>query len=152
MKKEVRNNDAYYTIAWTPLYKYDKYEAGRLMSDLAGIVSLHEKNGDLYENIIFFGCWRDGCRVGMKKLLDPDLSPLKELQKSIDITKLYYRFTVVDTTPSDMADILFWLIKTYGARHNNSEFSDSKRYMSINVKELALGADEVVENIPGRHK
>jgi hypothetical protein len=50
---------------------------------------------------------------------------------------MFYRYCVVDTSPQDLRDIMFWLIKEYKPKLNDiKDFADSKRYMNIFVKEI----------------
>ncbi len=149
MRKDVRKNNVYYGIAWSPWYPYDKYEAMKILPELAGIIELGDIHGDGMRSLMMIGCWRDGLRVELRKFLDPLTPTLTHLRKEIENRDFFYRFTVIDTNPQDMRDILFWLIKEYEPVFNNTnDFSDSKRYETINVRELYRDSDEVIENIP----
>ena len=150
MKKHVIKNDVYYSIAWSPLYQYDKYSARRILPELSGIVSLLYVKNNRPDYLIFYSCWRDGCRVGLRKLLDPDFTFLPELLNDLEFDYLYYKYTVVDGKLNDMQDVMYWLINTYNPKFNNAEgFTDSKRYSNISIKEFEMGKDDVVEKIPG---
>jgi hypothetical protein len=148
MKKRLHNDEAFYDIAWSTFYKYEKYSASKILPELAGIVSLHEYKRNSYTNLIFYGCWRDGCRIGLKKFIDMENPDYKHIVEDLDLDNLYFRYTIVDTSPSDLKDILFWLIATYNPPHNNKKtFSDSKRYKNINVRESTMQKDAVIERI-----
>jgi len=153
MIKKVIKEDAFYTLAWSVAYKYDKYNASRVLPELAGILSFFYIGKKGREHLLFYGCWRDGCREGMRKLLsnDPMIQRLPDIIRQIDIDMLYYRYTIVDTTYKDMQDIMYWLISTYRPKFNDkAAFSDSKRYRDIAVKETEMRDDQVVERFPRR--
>lgn len=153
MVKKIIGKDVYYHLAWSPVHKYDRYNASRVLPELSGIISLFYIGKKGPEHLLIYGCWRDGCRVAMKKLLtlDPFTQRLPEITRTIDTERLYYRYTIVDTNPKDMQDILFWLIKTYTPEYNNAEaFEDSQRYENIAVKESDMRADQAVERFSGR--
>ncbi len=150
MKKSLSNDNVFYTIAWSKLYHYDKHEAGRVLPELAGIICLVEElpRGDP-AFLIFYGCWREGLRMGLKNFMDPDFTKYPELLKDLLGKKVRYKYTVVDSNPTDMQDILFWLIQNYTPLLNNPvDFKDSGRYENIFVKETQLRDDEVVERLP----
>ncbi|MCP4134032.1 MAG: hypothetical protein GY754_23880 [bacterium] len=152
MKKTERGNNVYYDLAWSPLYEYDKYTALKIVPELGGLISLHQKIGNKYETLIFFGCWRDGCRIGLRKIMDPDITQLPHLMRDIieNEMEIYYRYTVIDSSVKDLQDIMFWLIKSCKPRYNDAaNFKDSRRYKDIFVKEIELGPNDVVEKFPG---
>ncbi len=153
MNKILNNDDAHYTLAWSQLFKYDKYTAMKILPELSGIVNIFKKNknGKNYENQLFYGCWRDGCRIGFSKLLDPLFTPQSEILNAMGSDDIYYKYTVVDTSQKDMKDIMFWLMQSYKTKFNNPKaFTDSKRYRNISVDEKLLDKDSVVERLPRR--
>lgn len=136
MKKHVYGDEVYYEITWSPLYRYDKYTAGRILPEMAGILSFQEKDLPDENILLFYGCWRSGCRIGLKNLLDSMISPHPDLRDQIDTEELYFRYTVIDTTYRDLQDILFWLTRTYQPPLNDHRnFKDSQRYRGISVQE-----------------
>jgi hypothetical protein len=148
MKKRIHNDEAFYDIAWSPFYKYEKYSASKILPELAGIVSLHKLEKNSYVDMIYYGCWRDGCRIGLKKFIDHENSNYKHIINDFDVNNIYFRYTIIDTSPSDLKDILYWLIGTYDPPYNNKEtFSDSKRYKNINVRESSMQKGDVIERI-----
>jgi len=138
MKKDVRGDDAYYSISWSRLFEYDRFTARRVMPELPGIVWLLHPVKKEMESLLFYACWRDGLRVGLRKLLDDSfLNTGKDHLREILLThELHYRFAVIDTSPLDIQDLMFWMIKEYKPLYNDEhKFTDSKRYMNIFVKE-----------------
>ena len=83
MNKKIRNNDVYYQIAWSKIYKYDKYDVIKIVPELAGIICLGPKSQSNFNYSIFYACWRDGCRVSIKKLVDPRITLTPELTSPI---------------------------------------------------------------------
>jgi hypothetical protein len=139
MKKDVFGVEVYYRLEWSPFFKYDKHQASRIMPNLPGIIGLYTKNQSVFEPVLLFECWRDGIRDGMKNFMDPIYYKFRDIRDSIDMEDIWISFTVVESSPQDLKDILFFLIKTYTPRFNNAgSFSDSRRYQSINVKETRM--------------
>ena len=152
MQKNIIEREVYYNIIWSQDHRYEKYDASKVLPELPGIVCLMYREKSKTEYLIFYACWRDGCRVGLKKFLDPDFSRYAELARRIDKEKLYYKYTVVDTKPTDLQDILYWLIKNYAPLYNSSNYEDSRRYRSINVKEGVMAHGDVVEKFHATHR
>ena len=148
MKKSIRNNEAYYTLAWSPYHKYDKYAVRSKVPELAGIVDLSHRENNRLHPVMFYSCWRDGCRIGLNKLLDPVLSRHPDLMEKLLDGELYFRYTVVDTTFGDMGDIMHLLIHKYRPPMNDLNFPHSNRYNKIHLKEINLSDTDVVEKFP----
>jgi hypothetical protein len=151
MKKTVIGKEVYYTLAWSPIYPYDRFDAPRKMPELGGIICLLYRNQSKIDYLIFYSCYREGCRVGFKKFMDPDTTRHPEIIKELDLTRLYYKYTVVDEgTIQDMQDIMYWLIRTYHPLYNEDTFKDSQRFKDICVNEVERSKDDVVEKLSNR--
>ncbi len=149
MKKTVIKDDVFYVIAWSPLRKYDKHEVQRVLPELPGILSLSYIDRNEEERLLYYSCWRDGFRDGMRNLMDITFSRVPKISRQLENDRLHYRYAVVDSSIKDLQDVMFWLITTYTPRFNNpSGLDDSKRYANIYVKEISLKEDDVVERIP----
>lgn len=134
--KILNKNEVCYDISWSKLFEYDRISATRILPELSGIICIYHKIKGRYQPIMFFACWRDGCRVGLKKLLDEFLSKHQDLRNIILQDDVYYKYAVVDTKPKDMKDVMFWLIQEYKPALNDyRNYTDSKRYRNIYVKE-----------------
>jgi hypothetical protein len=150
MKRTVIGKDIYYTLAWSQIYPYDRFEAMRKMPELAGIISLLYMSQSRPDYLIFYSCHRDGCRVGFKKFMDPQATPYPSIIKELDPYRLYYKFTIIDEgNIKDMQDIMYWLIRTYHPRYNEATFKDSQRFGNIYINEVERSKDDVVEKIMG---
>jgi hypothetical protein len=90
--------------------------------------------------------------VGFKKFMDPYSTRQPEIIKELDLTRLYYKYTIVDEgTIQDMQDIMYWLIRTHHPQYNEDTFKDSQRFANIYVNEVERSKDDVVEKIFDRH-
>lgn len=150
MKKSVLENNVFYTIAWSKDFSYEKHSASRILPELAGILCLMEKarRGEP-GYLLFYSCWSEGLRMGLKNLMDPVISPSKWLQQQLEGRSMLFKYTIVESSPLDMQDVMYWLIHEYSPLLNSlEEFSDSKRYRDIYVKELLIGDDRVTERFP----
>ncbi len=138
MEKQIfRENDVYYKIEWSRMFKYDRITAARILPELSGILCIMHREGRNFFPILFFACWRDGCRLGMKKLLDELACKHPQLREEIIKEDVYYRYTIVDTRAKDMNDILFWLMQEYKPELNDyKNYEDSQRYKNIHIKEI----------------
>ncbi len=144
MKKIISGNNAIYRIAWSPVHRYDKYDAMKIVTELPGIICLMHKKRK-FEILIFYSCWRDGCRGGLKKFMDPDVTPFPEILESISERDIYYKFTVVEGSLADMKDVMSGLIYLYEPLYNSDLFKDSGRYRQIKLIETERNQDDVVE-------
>jgi hypothetical protein len=148
LKKETFKKGAYYKIAWSPEYKYDRFRAHKVLPELSGIICLYYKAQSRIRYLLFHPCWRDGCRVGLKKLLDPAMTRQPEILRQLDLEELFFKYTLVETNISDLQDIIYWLIRTYRPTFNDFEnFKDSQRYRDINVKETSRDESQVIEKL-----
>lgn len=144
MKKSIINSEAHYTIAWSALYRYDKYAVRSSVPELGGIVLLTHLEKGRQVPMLVYSCWRDGCRVGLNKLMDPLLTRYRDLMEALADGDLYFRYTVADTTLADSQDIIHCLIRRYRPRLNAPGFPSSGRYSAVYLAETDLG-DSVVE-------
>ena len=137
MKKDIRDRDAYYSIEWSRLFEYDKYEARRVLPELPGIIWIQNRINKRIETTLFYACWRDGLRVGLAKLMDDLVLQHNDLREKLLENDLFFQYCIIDTNPLDIQDVMFWLIKEHKPSLNdNKGFNDSKRYMNIFVKEI----------------
>lgn len=150
MKKTVIGKEVYYTLAWSPVYPYDKWEAMRKMPEMAGIIALIYMSQSRQDYLIFYSCHRDGCRVGFKKFMDLTSTRYPDIIQNLDLKRLYYKFTIIDEgNLNDMRDIMYWLIRTHQPRYNEASFKDSQRFSNIYINEVLRSNEDVVEKIHG---
>lgn len=147
MKKKIVSNEAYYTIAWSPVIAFNKYSITRVLPELPGIV-LFSRNSKGRKPIFIYGCWREGIRLGIKYLFDPAFSKVPKIAYELLDDALYFKYTVIDTDIKDMQDVMSLLILKYKPQFNNTSFKDSGRYAVIHLRETEMKNGEVVEKIP----
>ncbi len=136
MKKDIRGQDVYYSIEWSRLFEYDKYEARRVLPELPGILWIQNRINKRIETTLFYACWRDGLRVGFAKLMDDLVLTHNDLREKLLEHDLFFQYCIVDTSPLDIQDVMFWLMKDHKPSLNDIKgFKDSKRFMNIFVKE-----------------
>ncbi|HOO73622.1 MAG TPA: hypothetical protein PK926_17815 [Spirochaetota bacterium] len=146
MRKTIRNNEAFYELVWSKLFRFDKYSASRILTEQSGVIALMKKNKGKDEYLLFYACWREGMRVSLKKLMDPLVDRHEEIRAQLDPDNLYYKYTAVETSANDLLDIIYWLVKTYQPELNDtSQVKDSGRYMNISVKEREMREGETIE-------
>ncbi|MFH0974464.1 MAG: hypothetical protein V1874_01630 [Spirochaetota bacterium] len=139
MEKKIFEDDVFYSINWSRPNQCDRHTVMGIPS-VAGIVALFQKRNDIIEYLLFYACWKSGVRSGVRDLLDPTFSQFRELITLSENKDLMFNFTVVDTSPQDMQDIMYWLIKEYSPKLNNiKDFLDSERYKNIYLLEKFEG-------------
>ncbi len=149
MKKSIHENVAYYTIAWSRDIQYDKYSASRILPELPGILCLFEPTRPEPTYLLFYSCWRDGLRLGIKNLFDPVFSRHIDIVRAIEKKNIYYKYAIIDTTPLDLKDILYWLISRYEPEFNSIDsFTDSGRYENISLREMVMRPDQILPQLP----
>ena len=149
MRKKVDGKNVFYTIAWTPLVPYDRFNASRFLPELPGIAEIIGIQGSEEKTLMFLECWREGLRSGLKGLLEADSPAFRDIRRKLNEYDLVFRFTEVTSSPHDMKDIMYWLIQETLPPFNNADgFSDTGRYRSINVKEINRSGEDVIERIP----
>jgi hypothetical protein len=136
MEKKTVKENVYYNLTWSKPTLCNRHTVMGIPG-MAGIVCLYQERGNLIDYLLFYACWKSGVRNGLRDLLDPNFSQFPKLMKLSDEKNLIFKYTVIDTNPKDMQDIMFWLIKEYNPSLNNSdEFTDSMRYKEIFLKEF----------------
>jgi hypothetical protein len=149
VRKTVHNNDAYYAIAWSPVFPFDKYVVTRMVPETSGIVYFTRMHDDSDGRPLFiYGCWRDGMRMGIKYFFDPAFSKIPKTAYALMDGPLFIKFAVVDTSPLDMKDIMAALIAKYMPDFNSGSYGATGRYGSVFVREMDRGKNDVVDHIP----
>lgn len=143
MKKSVINEIVHYEIEWSDWYKYDRFSSGRILPDMPGILLFADQGEEEKYPLLLFACWREGVRSGTKNLFDLSMTRFPDSAKKLSSADLFYRYTIIDTVPADMQDILYWLVKEYEPELNDAGGCiDSKRYREISVREKKIGSEK----------
>jgi hypothetical protein len=139
MEKKIFEDDVFYSINWSRPNLCTRHTIMGIPT-LAGIVCLFQKRHDIIDYLLFYAAWKSGVRNGARDLLDPNFTQFRELITLSDNKDLLFKYTVVDSNPKDMQDIMYWLIKEYSPKLNNiNDFADSERYKDIYLLEKFEG-------------
>ncbi len=146
MEKSIIDDEVYYHIVWSQTRFFDKYQA-RGIPEMPGIVCLlYQKSSTDFDYLLFFSCWRNGLRIGLREITDSSLTKFPKIIQYIETKNLLYKYSVVDTGLLDMNDIMYWLIKEYQPEFNNTvDFEDSGRYKNIFLKESIMRDKDVID-------
>jgi hypothetical protein len=150
VKKSIVGESVFFVIEWSEYFLYDRISAGRILPDMPGILQFAEPKADKMHDLLLFASWREGLRSGMKNLMDPVFTKHQNIRDDLAERKLFYRYAVIDTSPQDMQDIFYYLLKSYEPDFNNVDtYEDSKRFREISVKEVDIG---MAGKVPGFRK
>jgi hypothetical protein len=152
MQKQIKKENVYYNIIWSQPAICDRHTIMGIPG-MAGIVCIFQKKHDVINYLLFYASWKSGVRGGARDLLDPDRSQFPQLIELSENKNLMFKYTIIDTSPKDMQDIMYWLINEYSPELNNSEdFTDSQRYKEIYLLEMHENDEEEGSAFPKRTK
>ncbi len=113
--KEVINNEAYYTLVWTPLKPADKYKIVREVPAVSGIFELYRMDEEKHLNLLTAThAWYGGLRSNIREAIDPSNKTDPELKKLLEDEEenLYFRYSCCDSF-KDMLDVIWFLHSSY---------------------------------------
>jgi hypothetical protein len=143
MEKKIAKENVYYNITWSKPTLCNRHTIMGIPG-MAGIACLFQEKGNIIDYLLFYACWKSGVRNGLRDLLDPNFSQFPELMRLSDEKNLIFKYTIIDSNPKDMQDIMYWLIKEYNPLLNNAdEFTDSQRFKDIFLKEHVTQEDDL---------
>ena len=130
--------------------RYDRHILTRLPG-MPGIIGLFIEKGGKRFPLLFLGSWLDGIRGLIKNFMDPFFIRYRELrekiEEKIEMEEIRVTCTVIETSPEDIQDILYYLIQTYRPPNNLQSFAGSGRYKNVYVEELqGKDFDEIRRN------
>lgn len=134
--KQERDNDAYFTVRWSPLIKADKYVINKQVPAVAGITELYFQDTrgkmNLYTVVrSYYG----GLRATLRSATDPELEK-DERRRTILLLhedKIFFRYSCIESQ-DDMTDIIFFFMSTYAP--DIPPYPNSGRYEKIYLKEI----------------
>ena len=131
-----KDDDGYFTVRWSPLYKADKYEIHKIVPAVGGVAELYYR--DEKGKLFLFRCarsWYGGLRAVIRESTDYELEKDEKLRAIVEKHKdrLYYRYSCCDIK-DDLDDVLFFLYETYAPGKHKVEHSG--RYNRIFMKEI----------------
>ncbi len=138
--RQVRDNEAYYTVYWSRLAKADKYDIVRSVPSVGGVYELYYLDDRKKLNLMFFAhAWYGGLRSSIRKLVDAELSRDPAITEILENRDVYYRYSCTDSN-QDMLDVVFFFDSIHFPHGKRRE--DSGRYDAIYVNEIS--ADKIV--------
>lgn len=131
----VKDKDVYYTVAWTPLAKADRYKIATGLPALSGIMEIYwEDEKKKLHLMTLEHCWYGGVRGKIREKIDEDLETDPKRKKILEDRELYYRYVLTDSW-KDIQDLMFFFIQ----RHRpGAPVTSSGRYEKIFVRENPL--------------
>ena len=131
-----KDDDGYFTVSWSPLYKADKYEIHKCVPSVGGVAELYYR--DERGNLKLFRCarsWFGGLRAVIRESTDHELEKDERLRAILERHKgrVYYRYSCSDIK-DDLDDVLFFLYETYAP--GKHAVAHSGRYNRIFMKEI----------------
>ena len=136
--REEEGRTAYYTLAWSPFAKADKYEITRCVPAIGGIAEIYYMDREGKLNLFCLQrSWYGGLRAVLRERCDPILEKdpwrLSILVKWRD--RIYYRWTNCESF-ADMADVMYFLAESSSPGGGGAH---SGRYDRIFLKEIDSG-------------
>lgn len=141
--KEIYLQDAYYTINWTPYFKFDKFKILQKVPELSGLFVVSTLNKQKQLKPFYLGnSWMGSLRHDIKFLKDEDGSTDKEIIKILEDNECYYKYIIV-LSHMDLEDIYMYYKFFYRdiPYIDESIVKDSGRYTNVYVKENIAGGE-----------
>lgn len=136
IERREKDDDGYFTVHWSPLYKADKYEIHQNVPAVGGVAEMYyrEENG----RFVLFRLarsWYGGIRAVLRQDTDPDeeKDPLMRAILESHKDRIYYRYSTCDLL-DDIDDVLFFLYECFSPDSNPVEHSG--RYDKIYLNEV----------------
>lgn len=131
----VRGQDVFYTLAWSPLIKADKYKVTTSVPAVAGVYELYMMDEERRLNLLTVAhAWYGGLRSQLREAIDPDAAPSPLRRAAIAGGDLYCRYAPSDSLDA-LLDVAWFLRKAYFA--NAAPARNSGKYASIHLEERA---------------
>ena len=135
IEKKVDQDEAFYTIFWSPLKKSNKYDIICSVPKQAGLLELyymdeHHRLFPMYIQRVWYG----GLRARLRRITDPELVVEKPHRDVLESYDTYYRYTLTESL-EDMNDLIYFFSLSY--LPSREPPPDSGRYDRIFVEEVA---------------
>ena len=138
VRRQSKDDSAYYTIWWSPLYRLTKDVVTKVIPSVSGIFEIYYDDGSRSLHLLgrsraYYG----GLRNTLRGLIDPD-SPYPLNGELLNQDRPHFvRFALTRLT-DDMDDVLYFFAIRGG---NDEDADDSGRFAMIYVKEESLTPD-----------
>lgn len=131
---EIKNDEAYYTLIWSPLTKADKYEVTLKVPSVSGIFELYSMDENKKLNLLSVThAWYGGLRSQIRASIDPDATNDPVKIAVLEDAELYYRYSMSDSFPM-LLDVVWFLHTTYFPNDVRVEHSGRYERMYLNEK------------------
>ncbi len=133
--KKLLNNEAYYTLIWSPLTQADKYKINRAVPAVSGIFELYRMDDEKHLNLLTCThAWYGGLRSNIREAIDPMTKTDPDLRQLLEDEEenLYFRYSQSDSF-KDMLDVVWFLHSTYFP--DDIRVDHSERYKNFFLKE-----------------
>jgi hypothetical protein len=135
VEKQVEENQAYYTLFWSPLQKVDKYRIITTVPQRSGISEIYYMDAHhRIHRMSITRVWYGGLRSQLRRDTDPDLVTDDRVRHYLQEYDCYYRYTLSESF-KDMVDLLYFFATTYHPSQGIPPHSG--RYEHIFLDEVA---------------
>ncbi|WP_020612296.1 hypothetical protein [Sediminispirochaeta bajacaliforniensis] len=136
VKKQEKDDDVYFSIAWSHLTKAERYTILGSAPSMAGVYELYYREpGGALKQLFFQMAWYGGIREHLRRDIDPTLLDDAPIQKAIvEVNSCFFRYSLMEDI-HDMEDLCFFFSRK--APPDKKELpSHSGRYRKIYVREI----------------
>lgn len=138
IQKSIKDEDAFYTVRWSPICKADKYAIIGSVPAMGGMAELYYKDAHGKLNLYLLAkSYYGGLRATLRVATDPETE--KDERRHAVLMEhegeIYYRYTLVESQ-DDMSDVMYFFMSTYAP---TTKFDHSGRYLNIFVQEIDSG-------------
>ena len=139
IQKSLKDDDAFYTVRWSPICKADKYTIIGSVPAMGGMAELYYKDAHGKLNLYLLArSYYGGLRATLRVATDPEPAQDERRHEVLGAHEggIYYRYTLVESQ-DDMSDVMYFFMSTYAP---GSQFEHSGRYLNIFVQEIDSGS------------
>jgi len=140
IRKSVKNDDAFYTVRWSPIVKADKYTIVRSVPAMGGVAEIYYKDAHGKLNLYMLArSYYGGLRATLRVATDLETEK-DERRRAVLVAhedEIYYRWSLVESQ-DDMSDVMYFFMETYSPSSRTQP--NSGRYNKIFLKEIDSGA------------
>ncbi len=150
MIKKITGSKACYAIGWSPLYRYHRITASRILPELPGVIMFYMASGTVLKPLFTFATWRDGLRDGMRNLFDRKFTKCEPILSYAGNPDLHYTYTIVDSNKKDLRDVFYCILRQHRPQLNTLDgFTHTGRFSDISIYEIKTKNPTEKLKVPG---
>lgn len=108
-----KDENAYYSIIWSPLNIADRWTISAKVPAVAGIYEIYWMDEHEHLRMLSVGCTHyGGLRSEIRRLTDSELALDPKARKTLEEEEIWFRYSPTNSA-SAMADIVWFFRKTY---------------------------------------